>query len=375
MSSAEAVAALPEAARRELCLELLAEAGAVAVRVDDRTGEIVHGCLMTPSAHHNQKADPTASLNYRKLLANCFGCKAAGPLGWFTAVVLGTDDAGAAAWLSGRGGGHDGVLPLAALLATINAAFDSKPTADSGPTARPDPLPHFDPSALDAYDHPSPWWTDPPEDGGRGVHPDTVARFRLGHDPATKRAVIPHFWREDLVGWQTRATPASAEGPKYLNTPAFPKRTTIFGHDPGAEEQMWVESCTSHLRHAHAFGDLFATFGSQVHDAQIGRVVASRRLKRVLLWPDPDEAGWKAVDGGRHPEAGLIRRFGAHVPVFVVNSPFSVDLGGLDTALAVRVRERFAVPAALWKRPDVLLCPVCMERSHAGPCPAAQGRG
>lgn len=372
MRTDAAQAALPESARRTLCLDLLAAAGAVSIRVNDATGEIVHGCLLTPSAHRDQRANPTASLNYRNLAGSCFGCKAAGGLLWFTAVVLGTDEAGARAWLAGSTGEVDGVLPWAAFLTEIADTF-ARAAAHAPPR-----LPRYAPAALDAYAHPHPYWTDAPGPqgtGGRGLHPATVAKFHLGYDSAADRVVIPHFWRGDLVGWQTRATRGGAPGPKYKNTPAFPKRETVYGLNPEAEEIVLTESVMSPLRHAHAMDDVASTFGAQVSDEQIGQVVRSRALRRTALWFDNDEAGWTAVDGGAKRSEGLISRLGRHVPVFVVDSPFAGDPADLDTGTAEAVRENFLVPAALWRRPTLLLCPWCQNQSHPGSCPAPCERG
>lgn len=353
-----------------MCLDLLAAAGADprTIHVNDATGEIRHGCLLTPGAHRDQLANPTASLNYKRLAGNCLGCKAAGGLEWFVAVLLRTDDAGARRWLTERGGGLDGVMSLPTLLAAITESFSRGPAAV-------EQMPVYSPAALDAFAHPHPYWTDAPAPprtpgGGRGIAPATVARYRLGYDPATGRVVIPHHWRGQLVGWQTRAPHDTGDGPKYLNTPSFPRRTTLFNHNGDAEELLWFESAMSSLRHAHAMDDTAATFGAVVSDEQIAAMVRPRRLRRIVLWPDADPKGWDAVDGGAYPARGLIARLSVHVPVFVVDSPFTGDPGDLNTGLAEAVRNQFTIPAALWKRPEALLCWGCHTLEHPGPCPS-----
>lgn len=62
---------LPEASKRAMCEELLAEFGAQIHKINDKTGEMTHGCLVSPDLHTDQKQNPTASLNYQKLTYNC----------------------------------------------------------------------------------------------------------------------------------------------------------------------------------------------------------------------------------------------------------------------------------------------------------------
>lgn len=371
-SDITAVKALPEATRRQLCLDLLEAAGAVSIRVNEATGEIVHGCLLKPGAHGDQVAHPTASLNFRSLAGNCFGCGSRGGLLWFAAVVLRTDEAGVRRWLDGQGPvGQDGVMPAHVVQAAIAEAF--KKTSGAAES-----IPRYHPSALEPFRHLHRYWTDPPAPpglagGGRGVHPDTVAARQLGYDPSTDRVVIPHFWRDELVGWQTRpAGPVPAGVPKYLNTPDFPRKSTLFNLDPDAEEVVLVESVGTVLPHAHAMDGLTGTFGAFVTDAQIGQIIRLRRLKRVILWPDSDTKGWDAVDGGVAPNNGLIRRLSPHVPVFFIDSLFSGDGGDLDTTTALMMRQRWVKPAALWRRPPVLYCPYCKQSAHPGACPGAE---
>lgn len=359
---------LPEQARRALLLELLAQAGAVSVRVNDTNGEIIHGCLFTPGAHDDQVAHPTASINYRRLAASCFGCGAAGGLIWFVATVLNTDDIGARTWLAGNGAPDGGPIALPTMLAAIIEPFTNHASAET------EAIPRYHPSALDAFRDPSDYWTDSPSapgvsGGGRGIHPATVAARHLGYDRATKRVVIPHFWHGDLVGWQSR--PAGAvppDEPKYKNTPSFPRRSTLHHLNPDAEELVLVESAMSELRHAHAMDDIAATFGAVVTDQQIEAIIRLPRLRRVIVWPDSDVKGWSAFDGGRASQHGLIARLSPYLPVFYIDSPFTGDPADIDTPTALAMREHLLVPAALWKRPTALACWYCRLPAHTGTC-------
>lgn len=359
---------LPEQARRALLLDLLAQAGAVSIRVNDANGEIIHGCLLSPGAHRDQAANPTASINYRRLAGSCFGCGAAGGLIWFVATVLNTDDTGARTWLAGHGAPEGGPIALPTMLAAITEPF-------TGTSPATEPIPKYHPSALDAFQHPHSYWTDPPappgtSGGGRGIHPATVAARHLGYDPGTGRVVIPHFWRGDLVGWQSR--PAGAvppNTPKYQNTPSFPKRSTLHHLNPQVEELLLVESSMSELRHAHAMDDIAGTFGAWVSDEQIEAIIRLPRLRRVIVWPDSDPKGWEAFDGGRAPKHGLIARLSRYKPVFYIDSPFTGDPADIDTPTALAMREHLLRPAALWQRPTALACWHCKLPAHTGACP------
>jgi hypothetical protein len=358
---------LPEAARRALVLQLLAEAGAVSIRVNDASGEIVHGCLFNPAAHGDQSANPTASINYRTLAGSCFGCRAAGGLLWITKTILGTDEAGARTWLNGNGAPEGGPIALPTFLAALTEPHTARPRRDES-------IPRYHPSALEGFRRPHRYWTDPPAPpgaagGGRGVHPATAAARQLGYDRATDRVIIPHIWRGDLVGWQARPAGAIPAGsPKYQNTPGFPRRNTLHHLPPDTEELVLVESVMAELRHAHAMPDIAATFGAQVTDEQIAAIIALPRLRRVICWPDSDTKGWDALDGGRFPAEGLIARLSPYVPVMVVDSPFTGDPADVDTPTAIAMREQWTVPAALWRRPAALACWHCQQAEHEGPC-------
>lgn len=364
---------MPEDARRELLLKLLDQAGAVSVRVNDSNGEIIHGCLLTPGAHDDQVASPTASINYRTLAGSCFGCGAKGGLRWFVGTVLHTDDAGARQWLAAHGVAEGGTMATSALLAAVSSAYASRKAV-----TRPEPIPTYHHSALAPFAHPHPYWTDPLappglEGGGRGIDPATVAAYHLGYDPATDRVVIPHWWRGQLVGWQKRPAGPVPDGvPKYQNSPSFPRSATLFHLRENVEELMLVESVMSVLKHAHAMNDIAASFGAWLNHDQIAAIVRLPRLRRVIVWPDNDRKGWDAFDGGRNPRDSLIMRLSRYVPVFYVASPFGGDPADLDTSVAVAMREQWTQPAMLWKRPEHLFCWSCRRHEHPGPCSPQQ---
>lgn len=385
MSYFEAVH-LPDPSKRALCQELLDEFGARTSRVSDKTGEMIHGCLVAPELHRDQDRNPTASLNYLKLTYNCLGCGSSGGLLWFIATCRGETSVAARTWLEKTAGLGGHVMELEAMLRFLDNIY-----------ARPEvaPIPSFSVKLLDAWAYDHPYMTE-----ARGVSPETCKKFQVGWDPTTDRVVIPHFWKGKLVGWQTRKMPgewrssewvplpprkdgeermdvhSGAPGsPKYHSSPDFPKDVTIFNYQPVLPTAVVVESMASVLRHDDLF-HMEATFGAKVTATQIKRLV---KHERVILWMDNDTAGWRAVEGkpevkptkekpqGEERVPGMAEQLARYIDVFIVNSPWSQDAGDLPAEEAKALVDA-AVPWSVWKRPEVLYCFECRRRAHDGPC-------
>jgi hypothetical protein len=370
-------AMLPEASKLALCQDLLAQFGASVQRVNERSGEMIHGCLVSPGVHSNQDNSPTASLNYKKLTYNCLGCGSSGGLLWFIATCRDETSVDARRWLERVAGLGGQVLELDAMIKFLDAIY-ARPTAT--------PIPTYSDKMLKPWSFNHPYLLE-----DRGISEDTYRRFRLGWDPKTDRVVLPHFWQGNLVGWQTRKLPfewrsveieddsplihsGMANSPKYHSSPDFPKDSTIFNHVP-SERTVVVESMMSVLRHE---GPMHweATFGAQVPDLQLRRLV---KHDQVVLWMDNDKAGWNAVLG--HPEVkptkekpqgeeavpGMAEVLAQYTKVKVVDSPWQQDAGDLPSDAAKELVDA-AVPWSAWRPPEVLYCFTCEKRAHSGPC-------
>jgi hypothetical protein len=383
---------LPDQSKRALCLELLAEFGANISRINDKKAEITHGCLVSPDMHSDQKANPTASLNYEKLVYKCLGCGASGGLLWFIGTCRGSTSQDARTWLEQTAGLGTSVMELDAMLRFLDNMYAKRSSA---------PIPSYSDRALDPwrFDHPymsDPLTADPP---GRGVPVETLHQFQVGWDPQADRIVFPHFWRGKLVGWQTRKMPRDwrssewvplpprADGeermdvhsgaprsPKYHSSPDFPKDATIFNYQPKERSAVVVESMPSVLRHEHAV-HMEATFGASVTELQMSRLVKHEEL---ILWMDSDRAGWVAVEGvpeeprtkkspGKEAKIGMGEYLSRYCQVRVVDSPWSQDAGDLPTEEVLRLVAQ-AVPWGIWKRPGTLWCYECKQQAHTGPC-------
>jgi hypothetical protein len=354
-------AMLPTSVKEQLCLELLEEFGAVSIRHRPVQQELTHGCLINPEQHGDQTRNPTASLNYAKLTYKCLGCNAKGGLLWLICQVRGCELSQAREWLAKETGTGGVVMPLQQLLDYYDALY-----ADAA--QRPAPIPQYSAVVLEPWlGVVHPWLTTGVPDleiQGRGIPEQNVLDLKLGWDASEDRIVIPHFWKDRLVGWQKRRL--SGTGPKYESTPDMPKDQTLYDYDAKRRTAVIVESPMSVARHRHAI-PMEATFGSAVTDRQI-RLIAAH-YERCILWMDNDKAGWLALEGIENAP-GMIERLSQYCPVWVADSPFAGDPADLDTGTAELVLERFLTPASVWTRPQVLLCPQCRDGAHRGPCQA-----
>ena len=321
---------LSDIEKEELCRELLNEFGADVVKVNPNNGEMLHSCCL-PWGHAD--SNPSASLNYKTLLYNCYVC-GGGSIIWLIGACRHGDTAAARKWLVERTG-INREQDLDVLLTYFDAMWNQAEN-------RPPPIPHMNPSILDPWMLIHPYLTDPREEGGRGIPEETVCHFKAGWDSVANRIVIPHFWKGDLVGWQTRRL--SDDGSeKYKNTSEFPKDRTIYNYDPKQREIIVVESAMSVLSKYHLTPNIVATFGSEVNEAQIRYL---NRFDRVTLWFDNDKAGWKTTNN-------VAEALTSYCPVYVVDSPYAADPADLDDETYMRLLAT-AVPYSLWSQPTEL---------------------
>jgi hypothetical protein len=351
-------ALLPLHIKEQLSLDLLAEFGAISIRVRSSRQEIIHGCLVGAN-HTDQARNPTASFNYEKLTYKCLGCQAKGGILWLICRVRGCTSQEAREWLAKETGTGGNVMSLKALLEYYDAIYTYKP--GSLP-----PIPTFDPVVLEPWlDIVHPWLTTGVEDldiTGRGIPEQNVRDLRIGWNSQTNEIVIPHFWKGELVGWQKRALSYGTS--KYESTGDFPKEQTLYDYDAKRGKAILCESPLSVAKHRHAL-PFEATFGADVTDRQI-RLMASH-YEKCVLWMDNDLAGWRALEGTKD-SPGIIDRLSPYCPVWIVPSPFWGGPDDVETVVAEHLVE-MAVPAAAWQRPrGVLYCPKCHHEHSKGRC-------
>jgi Toprim domain-containing protein/CHC2-type zinc finger protein len=336
-------ALLPDEEKERLCRTLLAEFGVTSVKVGG-DGEMIHCC----SLPYHDENNASASLNYQKLTYNCFGCQSSGGLLWYIATCRGESGEGAQRWLEDQTGTGPDEQPLSSLLSFFEATYG--PRAD-----RRTPIPKMSRRVLEPWLAIHPYMTDPPPDG-RGIPEETLMRFLVGYNTfninlgseeaprwvKSPRIVIPHIWKDNLVGWQSRRLYDDGT-PKYQSTGDFPKDQTIYNFDERSSSVVVVESPMSVLSKAHLPEHIEATFGASVTDRQV-RLLSIHR--RVILFMDNDEAGWNATES-------LADSLSDYSEVFVVDSPWAADPADMDDWTYFGLIES-AVPYSLWTRPKTL---------------------
>lgn len=354
--------ALSDMEKQNLAYDLLVELGATNIK---RSGdELIHGCLTCPH-HTDQDRNPTASLNWSRLLVNCFS-GGGGSVLWLIATVRNCSIDQARQWLAGEAG-----LNRAMELPALLDLFDNLYT-----TTRPEPAPVYSERIL------RPWQAAgvPTAILDRGVPRETAERAGVCVAPAGAltdprvypgagpRLVIPHWWKGKLVGWQSRRIDNADGTPKYLATPGLPKDTTLFGHQPGPRQRraVIVEAPISSLRHHH-HQPMLATFGSEISDQQLTLIAA--HYDEAVFWMDPDKAGWDAVEGRIDKQGraipGRAELLSRRIGVLVVECLLDADPADLDDA-TVGEHVAAAVPWSIWERPtvDQLICHRCLGPSH-----------
>jgi len=361
---------LPDAEKERLCRSLLAEFGVTSVKVNHESGEMIHSCCLPTGGHKNGDANASASLNFKKLTYNCLGCQSSGGLLWFIALCRGEDDVdGARSWLADQTGTGPDEQSLASLLEFFDAVYGTKEHQ------RPAPIPTMSPAVLKPWMWLHPYLLDSREEGGRGVPEKTAIDFQVGYAAeyrmkikvggderhiVSPRIVIPHFWKGSLVGWQTRRLVQDGS-PKYQSSPDFPKDTTLYNYDPKRRTAVIVESPMSVLARYHHVPSIEATFGAKMTDRQLSLISMH---PKVILWLDPDTAGWKATKrAGDYLEA--------YSEVWVVDSPWNADAADLSDEEADRLLADHLVPYSLWKPPRSLSCWLCKGPAHEGACEEA----
>lgn len=332
---------LPIEERKRICLELMTEFGAQNVSI--KGDEIIHSCNLPFGNHVNGDRNPSAHLNFRKMVFGCWGCGGGGFL-WWISTMLGDENGYLARDALARVTGLRGDTSAEDLMAFLDQLFAGE---DDAPTIQT--MARYEPSVLDKWKGIHPYLTE-----FRGIPEQNVIDSRVGHGiidvrindstfVRSNRIIIPHFWRGDLVGWQSRRM--SDDGtPKYVNTPAFPREHTLYNYDASQKSVVVVEaplSCVAQRHNIH----LESTFGAAVTLKQMDLLA---QHDQVILWMDNDGAGWQATEK-------LCEYLGARVPrLFVVDSPYAADPADL-TSFAFRFGlAQWSQHWTLWQRPTTL---------------------
>ena len=199
--------------RRMLCLDTLSAMGAV--NISERGEEIWHSCLLPFGNHAHGDRNPACSVNYGKMVVNCFVC-GGGSFQWWVATVQGLDSAHEArSWIA-KETGHTletGELSLSKLEEFLAELLKPQQTAYKPP------LPHYDERILDNWRFTHPYMTEV-----RHIPEPTIVAMQVGWNGAKSQVTIPHIWRGKLVGWQVRNLGnIGPDRPKYKSDSRLPQ--------------------------------------------------------------------------------------------------------------------------------------------------------
>jgi len=127
-----------------------------------------------------------------------------------------------------------------------------------------------------------------------GISPELARQYRIGYSPSFDRIVLPIYNEaDDLVALQMRACKADQK-PKYLN-PTGPKvNGAVFWSNSTLEGAGVV---TEDILSAIKVGKVLnaaSILGTNMTDERALKI-ARRWRRHVILWLDPDKAGWKGT--------------------------------------------------------------------------------
>jgi hypothetical protein len=319
---------LPDDEKIAMCLELLEQFNASNVKIVG--DEIIHSCCLPFGLHTNGDRIPSAQLNWKKLVFNCWGCGMSGGLLWFIATCRGEDSTGVVSWLSQKREQSDSKS-----LENFAAYIDKVYSPDN--KVAPPPIPRFNDAVLNPWRMIHPYLTEI-----RHIPEANIIKHNVGFNPDLNRIVLPHFWKDNLVGWQTRRL-VDDGGPKYKNTPDFPKDRTLYNKPPIKDRLLVVEGVLSVVSKSHLAPNMCSTFGASVTDRQ--KLLISDH-HQVDLWFDNDNAGWKATrDVGDF--------LSKYCDVFVIENDLAADPADMDDETFQEMLQ-CRTPFAMWDAPTSL---------------------
>lgn len=251
--------------------------------------ELIHSCLLPFGLHKNGDRNPSASLNEDKLVYYCFACSSGGTLVWATSTILEITTYEAKRLIEKN-------LPVNNTPHQFIELLDRVWNTNNDITA----LPQYSDVLLKPWTRTTRYLTE------RGVTEEVQVEMHTGVNLKNSdqirdewieqpRLVIPHFFLGKLRGWQLRKLDARQAGPKYKNSPGFPKDASLYNYDNVNKNEpiIVVESPLSVLRlKSEGFHNCVATFGASVTERQVGLL---RRFETLVLFPDGDLPGYNST--------------------------------------------------------------------------------
>lgn len=255
-------------------LEIIDTFGLRNARVDG--SEITSSC---PYDANHKRGDrrPSFGIDWQRGLYNCLGCGESGNLVKLAQDILGMSSFEAHNLV------YADMTPEDALRLMRGGAVH---TGEGAQTARRTP----EEAEIDAWcaGDRSYWYA-------RGFNDATIGKWRLGYDPASRRAVVPVYMRGRLLGW-TKRTVDDAVSPKWQHSPDLQRNAILFGMDNfSGDEAVLVEAPLSAIMlDQYGVGNAVASFGASLSNEQA--VLLRSNYNKVTLFYDPDAAGEKGTE-------------------------------------------------------------------------------
>jgi DNA primase len=256
--------------------------------------ELIHSCKLPFGMHSNGDQNPSASLNRKTLLFNCFTC-GGGSIFWLVENIMDISFNQAV----------DSIKKYTTHSITSYDNFVERMKETLIQTRHPEKfdMPYYSDGILE------PWIQTTSYMDSRGISQEVQKEMKTGlksnelewvnyngsfQQVSVSRAIIPHFFNNQLVGWQGRKLSEDPRVPKYKNSKHFPKAWTLYNYDnlDKDEELIVVESPMSVLKlKSLGITNVVSTFGASISSYQIGLI---RQFQEVCVWMDGDSAGRKA---------------------------------------------------------------------------------
>ena len=285
--------------------------------------ELIHSCKLPFGMHKNGDVNPSASLNRKDLVFNCFTC-GGGSIVWLVQNVLDIDRDSALAELKNYSSGLK-IIPIEEFIEKLNKLFTNE-------EVRRYEIPIYNEKILNRWVQTSDYLT------SRGVSEQVQKEMRTGIDKdrteyrklvngqdviSLSRVVIPHFINGKLVGWVARKIDNIDGVSKYKNSKGFPRQYSLYNQDnvKGMESVYVVESPMSVLvLKSRGVENIVATFGAKFSEPQVQLL---RNFKEVTVFMDGDAPG-------RSSSMNLIKSLSNYTNVRVIDTPEGEDPASLD---------------------------------------------
>ena len=285
--------------------------------------ELIHSCRLPFGMHKNGDASPSASLNKKDLVFNCFTC-GGGSIVWLVQNVLDIDRDTALAELKNYSSGLK-LIPIEEFMDKLNKLFTDE-------ESKRYEIPIYNERILNRWSGISDYLID------RGVSKEVQIQMQTGLDKDrpehrklptgqevvnVTRVVLPHFINQWLVGWVARKVDNIDGVSKYKNSKGFPRQYSLYNQDnvKGMKSIYVVESPMSVLvLKSRGVENVVATFGAKFSEPQVELL---RNFREVTVFMDGDAPG-------RSASFNLIKSLSNYTNVRVIDTPDGEDPASLD---------------------------------------------